>query len=138
MDNHCRWCIVHHRNDVGNANNNICIKTDELVDGWSATKFGCEKMNNYEFGEEYDDWRTQDNYDPRSEDDSRIDDVRVLCKDPFEKGKCTNCGRHETSMLICATEDGVGNKFLGYIPYERKVEKAPVETRTGVTIKKGE
>lgn len=49
--------------------------------------------------------------------------------------KCTNCGGHETSMAICATEDGVGNKFLGWIPKEREIPQG-TERRTGVTIKK--
>lgn len=49
--------------------------------------------------------------------------------------KCTNCGCHETSMAICATEDSVGNKFLGWIPKEREIPQG-TERRTGVTIKK--
>ena len=48
--------------------------------------------------------------------------------------KCTNCGYHETSMAICATEDSVGNKFLGWIPKEKTPQG--IERRTGVTIKK--
>lgn len=78
--------------------------------------------------ENYDEWKTQDNYDPRSEDKD-VNDVRVLCInwEHYKKCKCTDCGRHETTPLFSASGDGSETKFLGYIPSERKVEKVKDE-----------
>lgn len=70
MDNHCRWCIIHHCNDVINASNFTCIKTDELVDGWSATDFKGENMKGF------DEWATDPENKgvyPRGEQKEEID-----------------------------------------------------------------
>lgn len=59
--------------------------------------------------------------------------MNINCFDT--NAKCSNCGKHETAMCIAASEDGSMTKFLGYSPMKKDV-KEPVETRTGVTIKR--
>ena len=105
----------------------------------------------------FDDWKTEDNYEPRSEDMDEMEDIyfdvdasfeddeddeinSLISSEPTKGGenmdrtnclleckKCINCGRHETSMLIRASEDGSETHFLGYIPIG-----------TGVTLKRDE
>lgn len=49
--------------------------------------------------------------------------------------KCNDCGKHEVALCVSASEDGSMTKFLGYSPIKKEV-KEPVETRTGVTVKR--